>query len=106
MTDDNWTINSQVGNDAPSAQWNWDPDPGADYSSTLTSPPMDADMLTEGRIWLDFDLALDNRNATGEEMMKVEVYDGSGWYTVATVDNGDGSFAFTGNHIEITKLCT
>ena len=101
---DNWTINSQVGNAAPSAQWNWDPAPGeTPYSLTLTSPPFNADMLTEGRIWLDFDLALDNRNATGEEMMKVEVYDGSGWYTVATVDNGDGSFAFTGNHIEITN---
>ncbi len=100
---DNWTINSQVGNDAPSAQWNWDPDPGTPYMSTLTSPPMNADMLTEGRIWVDFDLALNNRNATGDEMMKVEVYNGSGWYTVATFDNADGSFAFTANHVEITN---
>jgi hypothetical protein len=103
VNDANWTINSQVGNAAPSAQWNWDPDPGTPYMSTLTSPPMNADMLTEGRIWLDFDLALNNRNATGEEMMKVEVYNGSSWHTVATFDNEDGSFAFTGNHVEITN---
>ncbi|RLD31254.1 MAG: hypothetical protein DRI72_09225, partial [Bacteroidetes bacterium] len=99
---DNWEITNAIGNDAPSAQWNWDPDPGADYSSMLTSPPFNADMMTEGRIWLDFDLALEDRNATGDEEMLVEVYDGMVWHTVATFDNADGSFDFTANHVEIT----
>ncbi|RLD71699.1 MAG: hypothetical protein DRI87_06600, partial [Bacteroidetes bacterium] len=99
---DNWEITNAIGNDAPSAQWNWDPDPGVDYSSTLTSAPFNADMLTEGRIWLDFDLALQDRNTTGDEMMKVEVFNGLGWSTVATFDNAEGSFDFTANHIEIT----
>ena len=101
---DNWEVNSNNGNDAPSAQWNWDPDPGADYSSSLTSQPFNADAITEGNIWLDFDIALVDRNATGDEMMTVEVYNGFNWTEVATFDDADGSFDYMSNHIDISNL--
>jgi hypothetical protein len=100
----NWEVNSNNGNGAPSAQWNWDPDPGADYTSSLTSQPFNADMITEGNIWLDFDIALTDRNATGDEMMTVEVYNGSDWSEVATFDNADGSFDYMNNHIDISSM--
>ncbi len=97
----NWKINPVVGDPEPSAEFTWDPLLENDYSSSLTSNPITADLLTEGELWLDFDVKLDNRNATGEEMLNVEVYDGANWNTVATFANTE-SFDFTGNHIDIT----
>ena len=106
---ENWMINSDVGNPEPSAQWNWDPllemDPVTeeDYSSTLTSNPITADLLTEGDIFLEFDLKLEDRNSTGMEKMFVEVYNGSSWNTVAEFAN-NGSFDWETNMIEITDF--
>ncbi len=99
----NWVINSQLGDPAPAAEFTWDPLLEDDYTSTLTSNPIMADMLTEGAIFLDFDLALDDRNSTGEEKMVVEVYNGMSWNAVAEYVN-DGSFDFTPDHIDITNL--
>ena len=99
---DNWMINPNVGDPEPSAQFNWDPLLENDYSSTLTSNPITADLLTEGDIWFDFDLMLDDRNSTGMEMMKVEVWDGSSWSTVAEFAN-NGSFGWESSHIDITN---
>ena len=99
---ENWVINSQIGDPEPSAEFTWDPLLELNYSSTLTSNPITADLLTEGSIFFDFDLALDDRNSTGLEVMKVEVYDGAGWNEVASFAN-DGSFDFTMNHINITN---
>ncbi|KAF0193626.1 MAG: fibronectin type III domain-containing protein, partial [Bacteroidetes bacterium] len=97
----NWTINSQSGNGAPSAEFTWDPLLTDGYSATLTSNPLLGDLITEGNIWLDFDLKLNNRNATGDEKMKVEVFNGSTWSQVAIFDNEE-SFDYTSNHINIT----
>jgi hypothetical protein len=100
--DANWKMNAQVGNDEPSAEFSWDPLLEDDYSSTLTTNPLKADMLTEGSIFVDFDLKLDDRNSTGEEKMVVEVKSAGGaWEEVATFVN-NGSFDFTANHLEIT----
>ena len=98
----NWKINSQVGDPAPSAEFTWDPLLVLDYTSTLVSNPITADLLTEGDIWMDFDLKLNDRNSTGEEKMLVEVYDGANWNQVAEFAN-TGSFDFTGSHIDITN---
>ena len=99
---DNWVINSQIGNPEPSAEFTWDPLLEDDYTSTLTSNPITADMLTEGMIYLDFDLKLDDRNSTGEEKMLVEVYNGSTWNQVAEFSN-TASFDFESTHINITN---
>ena len=99
----NWKINSQVGDEQPSAEFSWDPLLENDYSASLTSAPLKADMLTEGDIWLDYNVKLEDRNSTGEEHLKVEVYDGDSWTQVADVAN-NGSFGFADgfNHINIT----
>jgi hypothetical protein len=99
----NWVINSQIGDPEPSAEFTWDPLLELDYTSTLTSSPITADLLTEGSIFFDFDLKLDDRNATGLEIMKVEVYNGSSWNEVASFAN-DGSFDFTSTHVDITTF--
>ena len=98
----NWVVNSQIGDPEPSAEFTWDPLLELDYTSALTSNPITADLLTEGDIFFDFDIALDDRNSTGEEMLKVEVYNGSSWNTVATFTN-DGSFDFMTSHVNITN---
>ncbi|NOU45813.1 MAG: T9SS type A sorting domain-containing protein, partial [Bacteroidales bacterium] len=97
----NWVINSQSGNGAPSAEFTWDPLLTDGYSSTMTSNPLLGDQITEGNIWLDFDLKLIDRNATGAEKMKVEVFNGSTWSQVALFSN-EGSFDYTASHVNIT----
>ncbi len=99
---DNWVINSQYGDPEPSAEFTWDPLLEDGYTSALESNPINADYLTEGDIFLDFDIALENRTATGEEKILVEVYNGSDWNQVAEFANTE-SFDFTSNHINITN---
>jgi hypothetical protein len=98
---DNWTISSQNGNPEPAAQFNWDPEPGADYAIPLTSAPLKADLLTEGDIWMDFEFYLENRTATGEEKLAVEVYNGQEWMQVAEFANTT-SYDWTFQHLKIT----
>ena len=59
--------------------------------------------MTEGKIWLDFDLKLDAVQPTGEEMLHVQVWnwDSQAWSTVAEYSNVDGSFDWTSEHINI-----
>ena len=99
----NWVVNSQMGNGAPSAQFNWDPDPGEEYSIDLMSAPLKADLYTEGKIWMDFEFMLDNRYSTGTEMLTVEVYDGSDWFQVAQFAN-TGDWDWTAQHLDITAF--
>ncbi|NTV84651.1 MAG: hypothetical protein HGA23_10185, partial [Bacteroidales bacterium] len=68
---ENWSINGNEGNPSPSAEFTWDPIQ-TDYSISLESFPLQADSLTEGSIYLDFDLKLDNYSATGTEQMLVQ----------------------------------
>ena len=100
--DANWKMNSSVGNDQPSAEFSWDPLLEEDYSASLTTNPLKADMLTEGDIFVDFDLKLADRNATGEEMLQVEVKSANGGWDVIETFANTGSFDFTSYHIAIT----
>jgi hypothetical protein len=60
----NWSINGQAGNPMPAAEFTWDPIQ-TDYSVGLTSYPLCAVGMTEGDIWLDFDLKLVSVQPTG-----------------------------------------
>lgn len=99
---ENWIINTDEGEPAPSAQFSWNPILEGDYSSTLTSDPIIVDSLTEGYIFLDFDLKLVDRNSTGEEKLIVEIYNGNDWNQVAEFANS-GKSNFTTNHIDISE---
>ncbi|RLB62340.1 MAG: hypothetical protein DRH08_12625, partial [Deltaproteobacteria bacterium] len=99
----NWEVNGQMGNDAPSAQFNWDPDPNGNYNIALTSAPLKADLYTEGKIWMDFEYMLNNRYESDNEKLTVEVYDGSDWYQVAEYSNMS-NYDWTAQHIEITSF--
>jgi hypothetical protein len=89
----NWSINGQVGNPSPAAEFTWDPIQ-TEYSLSLTSYPLCASGMSEGSIWLDFDLKHESYNHTGEEYLLVQVWnwDNDDWFTVLSYSNLDGSF--------------
>jgi hypothetical protein len=98
----NWSINGQEGNPEPVAEFTWDPIL-TNYAVNMESFPLCAQGLTEGAIWLDFDLKLESVQPTGMEMMNVQVWnwDSKVWSTVATYSNVDGSFNWMSEHLNI-----
>jgi hypothetical protein len=102
---ENWSINGNEGQPDPCAQFTWVPIQ-TDYSISLESDQFLADFMTEGRIYLDFDVKLDNVNATGNEQMLVQVWnwESQAWGTVSTYSNIDGSFDWASEHLDITSL--
>lgn len=86
----NWRISGQVGNDAPSAEFYFSP-VIADYSLSLTSFYMIGSGYIDGSIMLDFDLKHTLVNATGEEKLTVEVFNGNEWIEVAEYVNNESS---------------
>jgi hypothetical protein len=107
VQDENWKINSQVGDPEPSSEFTWDPLLENDYSSTLTTNPLLGDLLTEGDIYVDFNIKLADRNMTGEEKLLVEVTNDAGdtWQQVAEYSNANGSFDFADgfSHVNISS---
>ena len=102
---ENWKINGQVGDPAPSAEFTWDP-VKTGYDLSLESYPMCAAGMTEGRIWLDYTIKLETFHVTGEEKLYTEVWgwDEQEWTTVAEYSNLEGSFAWTDEHLDIGPL--
>ncbi|MBP6871326.1 MAG: carboxypeptidase regulatory-like domain-containing protein [Bacteroidales bacterium] len=98
----NWSINGQEGNPEPVAEFTWDPIL-TNYTMNMESFPLCAQGMTEGRIYLDFDLKLESVQPTGMEMMNVQVWnwDSKVWSTVATYSNVDGSFDWMSEHLDI-----
>ncbi len=102
---ENWSINWQQGQPFPSAEFTWDPIQ-TDYEVILESYPLLADSITEGTIYLDFDLKLENYLLTATEFMLVQVWNWNiqEWSTVSTYSNIDGSFDWISEHLDITDL--
>uniref|UniRef100_UPI002CF5F500 T9SS type A sorting domain-containing protein n=1 Tax=Lentimicrobium sp. TaxID=2034841 RepID=UPI002CF5F500 len=98
---ENWRIAGQVGNPAPSAEFTYNP-PQADYGLSLSSFWINGTGFIDGSIFLDFDMKLDDVNATGEESLQVEVFNGSSWITVATY-TAEGDMDWEMKHIDITS---
>ncbi len=98
----NWTVNGQMGNPAPAAEFTWDPIQ-TDYELALESYPLCAVGMTEGKIWLDFDVMLESFQPTGEEFLHAQVWswDAQEWMTVASYSNVDGSFGWMSENINI-----
>ena len=95
-----WRISNSVGSVVPAAEFNW-ASPETNYSNALISPAINASVFDCSKMWLDFDIKLDDRNNTGKEMMRVEVFYNGTWRKVAEYKN-EGSFTWTKKHIEIS----
>jgi len=99
----NWIMDGQAGNPLPSAKFKWDP-LLTDYSSSLESFYMNAATInttTPYKIWLDYDLKLDDRTASAAEMLTVEVWNGTSWSKVKEYAN-NGDFDWTAEHVNIS----
>jgi len=101
----NWSITGQEGNPPPAARFTWDPIQ-TDYSISLESDLLEANSYTEGNIYMDFDIKLDDFSGDGLEKMKVQVWtlDNQTWTTVNTYSNADGGFDWASEHLDITSL--
>jgi len=101
---ENWSINGHEGAPSPCAEFTWDPIQ-SDYSISLESDPFLADFYTEGRIYLDFDIRLDDFSGDGLEQMNVQVWnwDSQVWTTIKTHSNSEGSFDWVSDHIDISS---
>lgn len=101
----NWLVNGQSGNPKPAAEFSWEPIQ-TDYEITLESYPICAAGITEGRIWLDFDLALTVVQATGQEFLDVQVWNWESreWTTVSSYSNSAGTYDWTRQRIDIRSM--
>jgi len=100
----NWSVNIQSGNPPPVVEFSWNP-VQTSYEISLESYPLCAYGLTEGNIWLNYDLSLVSVQATGEETLKVQVWgwDAQEWTTVVAYDNSEGTFDWTSERINIRQ---
>jgi hypothetical protein len=102
---ENWTVSNMLGHPAPSAQFSWYPVQD-DYSLALESNCLTTLGMTEGKIWMDFDLKLDTPSLPlGLESVNVQVWnwENESWSTVAVYTNWNGSFDWTFQHLDITS---
>ena len=100
----NWVMDGQNGNPLPCAKFKWDP-LLEDYSSSLESYWLDATLIqtsTPYKIWMDFDLKLDDRTASTMEKLAVEVWNGTSWIKVTEFTN-NGDLDWTLQHINISN---
>jgi hypothetical protein len=82
----NWRIAGQVGHEAPSAEFYYNP-PVTNYHKALTSRLLSARNLIDGEIYLGFDLRVTSINPTGMEFLKVQVLSDTTWNTVWAYSN-------------------
>lgn len=97
-----WTMNTGIGNPAPSADFSWQP-ATANYSSALVSPVIDASPWTCASIFLDYDLKLIDRNSTGDEKLTVDIFYNGSWHQKAEYTN-NGSTEWLPKHIDISVV--
>ncbi|MBL7906500.1 MAG: carboxypeptidase regulatory-like domain-containing protein [Bacteroidales bacterium] len=96
----NWRIAGQVGNEAPSAEFYYNPST-TDYSQSLTSFYLIGSGIIDGKIMLDFDLKNTIVNATELEFLAVEINNGGSWVKVAEYNNVE-STDWTAKSVDIT----
>jgi hypothetical protein len=99
----NWVMDGQAGNVLPSAKFKWDP-LLTSYSESLESFYMNATAVTSTtpyKIWLDYDLKLDDRTASTKELLTIEVWNGVSWKNVKEYAN-NGDFEWAEEHVDIS----
>ncbi len=97
---ENWIININEGNPAPSAEFDAG-DSLANYSCSIQSYYINGEGFIDGDIFLYFDLKLEDNEEGGTESLIIAVEDTSGWYFIQEYSN-DGSFDRKNELQEIT----
>lgn len=81
----NWRIQTNSGNPAPTARFNFSPI-ATNYSFSIVSPRIMLDATAQSLV-LTFDLKLNDYNNGGTEWIKVHVLNGEQWEEVAAMNN-------------------
>lgn len=98
----NWAISQDVGNPPPSAIFSGLPEHSA-YSFALESPVLDATPNNCAKIWMDFDLKLMDKSASGNEKLTAEVFYNNTWHQKAQFSNS-GNIEWMTQHIDISVV--
>ncbi len=98
----NWYVNTAAGNPAPGAEFSWEP-PSFAYSYSLVSPVMNGTAVTCANIWIDYDYRLQNRNATGNELLRTELFYDETWHTINEIANNQ-SYPWQTEHKNINPV--
>ena len=98
----NWAISEGTGNPAPSAVFTGLPQQSG-YNRILESQALDATMFSCASIWLDFDIKLENNNATGTETLILDVYYNQTWHQKTEFVNS-ANINWTHSHIDISVV--
>ena len=97
----NWIISTISGNPAPSAMFGNSPQL-TDYSETLTSPVIAPRYAP--RLYLSYDIYLDNFGTTTVNQMAVEVWDGNAWIQLKNYSNSGGFYPMDRRRIRYISL--
>ena len=99
----NWIISTIEGNPEPCAEFYWQPQIMEPYESSVTSNYIRADSLDEGSIFFDFDIRVQSQNNTGDEKLRVEVFDGNIWHFLTEFENVE-TVDFTSYQFDISDI--
>ncbi|MBE0646325.1 MAG: choice-of-anchor J domain-containing protein [Bacteroidales bacterium] len=98
----NWVIDMDQGSPFPSARFSWEP-LRTSYSYGMTTPVLNATPYECARIWLEFDLKLEDRYGTGLEKLCIEIYYNNIWHKMTEYLNG-GSISWQTKKIDISAV--
>ncbi|NOY51180.1 MAG: T9SS type A sorting domain-containing protein [Chlorobi bacterium] len=87
ISSNNWIINNETGNEAPSAEFRHIPMAGQGFSGEMESDFFNAENSIVGKIKLQFETQVDNKSASESEFLYVDVFDGENWKQLAKILN-------------------
>ncbi|NOY50352.1 MAG: T9SS type A sorting domain-containing protein [Chlorobi bacterium] len=101
---DHWVIDNSSGNEAPSAKFEAFSSQ-TEYLSILESDYINSDTLSEGNIYLDFDIKLESLVDSATEYLKLEIKNtkNGSWVEIASFYN-TASFDFTSKHFLLDSI--
>ncbi len=103
----NWDINPIMGNPGHCAEFQWDPIREANsYESGIVSIPLLGNDISEGKVFLDFDLKIDDRfDTVNTEKLIVRVWADGEWYDIREY-TADGDTEWEPQQIDISEYAT
>lgn len=96
----NWRLSATMGDPPPSVIFYGTP---VNYDQTLESDFLDATSSGTESIFFTFDMAVSVINATGNEILTIEVNNGTGWQQIGEFNNGGGGMSWSTYFYDITS---
>jgi hypothetical protein len=96
----NWRFDDDLGNMAPCVQFSWTP-VRDDYFYSMESRTLSGMGLE--KVFLSFDISLNNFSNQTVEQLAVEVFNGNGWIRIDNFSNENGSFYWLSKTYDITE---